>query len=1229
MAFPFQQPAWTLGEISPGLFGRQDLARNKVGAATMRNMWPKYSGGAYSRGGTAFVGFSKQTGRTLPPRLIPFQFSISQGLELEFGNFYMRVIANGAYVTEPSLPIANITNGNPAIVTMLINGVSAATPNNGGVTASYAPGDQLTLAGGSFSAPAILAVTNTKILSLALFNAGNGVYAPGDTLHLTGGVQSTAAILTVITTQVVAATIHAAGTGGTNGLATVTGTTGTGTKFQASVTIAGGIITAVNSITVAGSYTVNPTTPSAEPVTGGGLTGAQLNVQLGVLTFAITNAGVFTTNPASFTFTQASTSGSGLGASFSNAIMGVNAVSVANAGSYTVDPTNPVSVSSSTGSGVGVTFNVTIITSTAPYSNGDWIEITLVLGETEVNNQVFVVENVSGATFTLNDVYGNAIDATAFGTYLGGGQAARIYTTASPYAEADLAWLKFTQSADVMSICCLNQDTLSIYPPYDLTRHSDTSWTFHAVIPGPTIGPPGIVGIGFTGNGNTAYGYQVTVVNPADLSESLPAGATSGPGLVDIETTPGTITFVWTTLPGVLTYNVYKTQPLQFTGIPAGQPYGFVASIVNGNAFYDSGGIVPDYTTTPPQFTNPWPTVNDYPSTVAYAQERRVYANSINQPDQYVMSQPGSFTNFDVSVPTLDSDAITGAPWSVQVDGIQFMVDMPGGLVVLTGREAWQLTGTGGSSLNPQPITPSNQQAQPQAFNGCSNLVPPIKIDYDILYVQAKGAIVRDLAYQFYQNIYTGSDLTLNSAHLFQTYQIEQWAWTEEPYKILWAQRNDGILLSLTYVKPEQIAAWARHDTNGLVVSVSSITEPPVDALYLAVQREIGTNTAYMIERMDNRLWNTIDEAWCVDCGLALVQPTPDGVLTISSATGSGTPTAVTVVAGGQGYSSGTQMSLVDNNGEGPGTGAVLTPTIVGGVITGVSIAGGAGYVSPQIVTFDPAGSEGGSGFEGIVTLLNTVTLTSNPGFFLNAIGDVVRAAGGSAVITGAPSPTEAIANILQPFVLTVPNTNGEIMPIPAGDWTLTTPTSTIEGLIHLRGATVTGVADGIVIPPQVVTPQGEITLATPASNVVVGLGFTAQLQSLYLEAGQSPTGQGQRKKIPAVTARMEQSRSFMMGANQPDGSTLSPPQIAPAWTNLAPVPDKASPSFGSTVVPLWTGDVRIIMPGGYDTKGQVALQQSNPLPMNCLSIIPEDWPGDEPQLKEPPPGKQGNMPAQ
>lgn len=1232
MSAPYGQWAFSQGEISPGLYGRVDLARFKVGASTQRNMFTKFSGGAYSRAGTAYTGFSKQTGRSYPPRLIPFQFSISQGLALEFGNQYFRIIKNGTYVTEGPLPVLGITQASPAVLTTASSGAQSATSNDGAVTATYAPGDLVTLAGGTPAIPAVLRVTNTELLSTTVLSPGTGGYAPTNTINVNGGVQTVSTVLTVLTTQVVSATVTAGGSGGTNGQQTVTGTTGTGTLFTALVIIAGGAITSVISISLPGSYTVNPTTIAAEPVTGAGLTGATLSVSMGVATVSVTTAGTFTTNPVNGALTQSSTSGAGIGATFNMSILGPRAVSISNAGSYGAFPPNPVAQASTTGSGLGATFTVTPFT-TQPYQVGDWVSVTAVAGMTQINNQVYVVGAVTMATISLFDVYGNPINSTAFNAYISGGQVARIYTAVSPYAEADLAWLKIAQSNDVMSICCINQDTDVSYQPQDLERFSDIDWTFTPVVPGPTIVAPTGVGVTASSSGSSTYGFIVTAVG-ADGSESLGSTPAFVQSAVDIFATAGTVTVSWAAVPKAVGYNVYQYAISFSTPQPSGTPCGIVATGITATSWQNSN-IEPDFTQVPPQFNDPFPGPAEYPSVVSYFQERRAYASSLSLPDNYFLSQPGSFTNFDQRTPPIDSDAVIGAPWGVQVNGIQFMVQRPGGLVVLTGNDAWQLTGTGGSSLNPVAITPTSQQAQQQSFNGCSNHVPPLGIVDDIVYVPSKGSAVRRLSYQIYANNYTGDDITLNSSHLFNFYNVQEWCYAEEPYKMIWAVRTDGALLSCTYIKAEQIVAWARHDTQGSFASICSITELPVNAVYVAVQRQIGSNTAYVIERMDDRLWSSIDDAWCVDCGQALAQPQPAATLMIGSSAGIGSIGPMTVQNGGTGWSNLTTVQVTDNNGQGPGTGAAVVPVIMGGVITGLTGGGGAGYVNPQFTAIDPAGSDGGSGFAATCVLQNTVTLKVSGGVFsIGNIGSVIRAAGGIAMITGFTSATQVTANVIVPFTGVLPIDNNTVSPTPtesftpvqSGNWSMTQPVSTVSGLNYLAGASVVGLADGQPFGPVTVSAQGTINLATPASNVVVGMSFLPQLQSLYLDTGTSPTTQGQRKKPAAATLRTESSRGFQAGTNQVDGSTLSPPQIGPAWGNLTAVPDLGVAPYGTSYVPLATGDIRVALPGGYGTKAQIAVQQPSPMPLNILSYITELDEGDVPQMHAPRQQQNGNV---
>ncbi len=165
--------------------------------------------------------------------------------------------------------------------------------------------------------PGALAGQTTGVSSAVVAASGTGPFAPADTITLRGGVSNgTLGVLNVATTQVASATIVGAGTGGVNGACTVTGTTGTGTKFQASGTVTANALdtTIPLTIAVAGSYTVNPTTPTVEPVTGCSLTGATLNIAAGLVpaTFTVNAAGVYSFQPANPVL-EASSSGSGTG----------------------------------------------------------------------------------------------------------------------------------------------------------------------------------------------------------------------------------------------------------------------------------------------------------------------------------------------------------------------------------------------------------------------------------------------------------------------------------------------------------------------------------------------------------------------------------------------------------------------------------------------------------------------------------------------------------------------------------------------------------------------------------------------------------------------------------------------------------------------------------------------------------------------------------------------------
>lgn len=597
------------------------------------------------------------------------------------------------------------------------------------------------------------------------------------------------------------------------------------------------------------------------------------------------------------------------------------------------------------------------------------------------------------------------------------------------------------------------------------------------------------------------------------------------------------------------------------------------------------------------------PSTGTYPACVAYFQQRRVYANTDVNPDTYFMSHIGQYDNFDTSIFPTDPEPIIGTPWAQQVNGIQALTPMPGGLVVLTGLAAWQVSG----GTYYAPITPASQTAQPQAFNGCHATIPPIVAGYNILYVQSQGTIVRDMQYDFFANIYTGEDITFLSSHLFENYELVEWAWCEEPHKILWAVRSDGALLSCTYMKTQKLKGWARHDTNGLFQSVCSIVEPPANALYCIVKRRLNGDWVFASERMDNHIWQNLSDIWAVDCGLSLSQTEPAGNLSTLSATGDPGIESVEMTNFGSGYTSPT-ATIVDDT----GTGAILSPVVSSGMITAINVtARGTGYSqTPRLVISDPAGEDA----TGNVFVANITEMQSNNNVFsASNIGDIIRVGGGVAEVIDILTPNTVEVKLTSPIYATLPDSSNNF-PVTAyeGEWTISTPTTTFTGLDHLVGKEVVALADGAVITDLVVDEDGAIELDASASEIVVGLSFTAQCQSVYLDLNSSTTIQGKRKNVQAVTARVWNSRGAEYGTNQADPSTLQPINQVDTWTTrMTQFPDRGNSINAGVAIPLFTGDQRIPVAGTWAKPGQVAAQQQYPLPLNILAFIPEFIIGD------------------
>ncbi len=255
-----------------------------------------------------------------------------------------------------------------------------------------------------------------------------------------------------------------------------------------------------------------------------------------------------------------------------------------------------------------------------------------------------------------------------------------------------------------------------------------------------------------------------------------------------------------------------------------------------------------------------------YPSVVKFYQDRLVFASTSDQPQRFWMSETSDYESFDWESDELeDSDCVDYTIASGDVNSVQSIVSLES-MLLLTTNGSWRIAPSDDNSA----ITPASILVRPQGSRGASSL-QPLVVGSSTLFVQRYQSRVRELAYSLEQDAYDGPDLSVLSADLFEGHTITAWAYQQEPWGIIWAIRDDGKLLSFTYLKEHEVTAWALHETDGEFLDVVSISGDTQDEVYFLVKRTIDGATAYYVEMLGHR-WHddTVDvtNGYCVDCGI-------------------------------------------------------------------------------------------------------------------------------------------------------------------------------------------------------------------------------------------------------------------------------------------------------------------------------------------------------------------------
>ena len=443
--------------------------------------------------------------------------------------------------------------------------------------------------------------------------------------------------------------------------------------------------------------------------------------------------------------------------------------------------------------------------------------------------------------FNKNDAYALEFTHLKMRVYRNGGlvlntsgpNAGLPFELVTNYTRDDIFALNFTQSGDVMDLVHTS------YKPAKLKRFAHDNWTLTPVSLVPTIAAPASATAttpgGGTGNTQT-WSYQITAVKDDGanaIEESLPV--TSNAVTIFASNIQATVT--WPAVVGATYYNVYKDNA--GAGI-----YGFVGRA--SSAAFTDNNILPTKTDTPPTGTDPFVGTGNFPGAVAYYQQRLAYGGTLNKPQTMWFSKTGVFTNFGYSTPQKDDDAITFTMASQEVSQIMHMVPLKILLPFTDGAE-WTIQGTTSG------FTAKTINGAPESYNGIGQL-RPLVVDTNVIYAQELGREVTAFGYSLQADGFSGSLISILSPHLIEDFGLVDWDYQKIPYHIVWAVREDGDLVTFTFIPEQDVNGWTHQSTDGKFLSLCAVPEGRNERIYTCVERVINGVTKRYVEFFASRI---------------------------------------------------------------------------------------------------------------------------------------------------------------------------------------------------------------------------------------------------------------------------------------------------------------------------------------------------------------------------------------
>ncbi len=803
--------------------------------------------------------------------------------------------------------------------------------------------------------------------------------------------------------------------------------------------------------------------------------------------------------------------------------------------------------------------NPCVVTATSHgYDNGDEIYIASVVGMTELNGKYYKIKNKTTNTFELTDIDDTNINSSAFTAYGSAGTAARVYTVTTTYATADLFDLQFAQSADVLYIAHPS------YTPRKLTRTAHTTWT--------------ISDITFTDGPYQDENITTTTLTPSHTSGSsrtITASATTGINGGDgFQTTDvgrlisvGHQATAWAASTAYAVGDVRRNSGNVYECIKAGTsdgsggPSGEGDEIVDNGAtwkFLRDGGIQWGYCTVTARTntTVVTVTVNEtFGGTSAESKWRLgAWCDTTGFPAAVAFYEQRLFWAGSSEQPqtlwgSKSGDYENHTPgtldddpviYTLATDQVNVIKWLSPGKVMAIGTVGGEFIISGSTTAD--ALTPTNVRVVREGTRGSASHTP-IRIDNVVIFIQRQKRKIREFVYQFDSDSFQSPDLTILSNQVTKG-GVTEIAFQQEPSTIIWGVKADGQLIGMTYLRDQQVVAWHRHKLG-------------------------GTSGSCTI---------TVSDYANIAAGTTLTFTKSDGseVTFTSEAAGASDPADTSL-----GWRPNTSNNVTADN-----------------IYTRINAHSDFTVANPAaaVVTVEET-TRAGAG---------PLTVVSSDTTRLATTDQAIPIVESLAIIPSSTTGEEELWMIVQrtingttrryieylsnQFDVDEDETKADAFFIDSGLTYSSTAASSISGLDHLEGEAVSILGDGSVYTKRNVSSGAISSIDPTVEKAQIGLTQQCTMKTLRPEAGgDDGTAQSKTKRDFEVTLR------FI--------STLGG-QIGPDTSNLDEIIFRTGSDPMDSSPPLFTGDKKVSVRGGWDTDGQMLYINDEPLPVHITALI-------------------------